>query len=146
MIPRCRRVVSDPQQAARGSGDGGLCFYAGVSGGVGVVFLDELFFGRIVFWTNCFLDESLFFGRIATKAANWSLRRSGWGQGDAPVKKLVLVLATFLATPAHAETITIGLWDQALGGGVVPLVSSSGAPIQITYPGGVPPNFGNFGG
>jgi hypothetical protein len=28
----------------------------------------------------------------------------------------------------------------------VPLVSSSGAPIQITYPGGVPPNFGNFGG
>jgi hypothetical protein len=124
----------------------GYVFMRASAGAWGLFFWTNCFFDESFFWTNCFFGRIVFFGRIATKAANWSLRRSGWGQGDAPVKKLVLVLATFLATPAHAETITIGLWDQALGGGVVPLVSSSGAPIQITYPGGVPPNFGNFGG
>jgi hypothetical protein len=33
-----------------------------------------------------------------------------------PVKKLVFVLATFLYTPAHADTVTIGWWDKSIRG------------------------------
>jgi hypothetical protein len=41
------------------------------------------------------------------------------GQGDAPVKKLVLVLTIFLVTPAHADTVSIGWWDKSIGGGLL---------------------------
>jgi hypothetical protein len=34
------------------------------------------------------------------------------------VKKLVLVLTTFLVAPAHADTVTIGWWDKSIGGPV----------------------------
>jgi hypothetical protein len=47
------------------------------------------------------------------------------------VKKLVLVLATLLATPAHADTLTLGYADLALGGSVVTLASSPGTQIQL---------------
>jgi hypothetical protein len=58
-----------------------------------------------------------------------------------PKRSLLLLFATLLATPAHAETITVGYWDQNLGGGVTPLVGSSGSPIVLhNY------LFGGFGG
>jgi hypothetical protein len=47
------------------------------------------------------------------------------------MKKLILVLATFLATPAHAVTLTIGFWDQSIGGGVTPIASSPGTNILL---------------
>ena len=37
------------------------------------------------------------------------------------MKKLILVLATFLATPAHAATVTFGFWDASQGGAVTPI-------------------------
>jgi hypothetical protein len=49
------------------------------------------------------------------------------------VKKLILVLATFLATPAHADTVTIGWWDKSIGGPVTTLSATSG-PITPTSP------------
>ena len=49
------------------------------------------------------------------------------------MKKLVLVLATLLATPAHADTVTIGWWDKSLGGPVTVLSATSG-PITPTSP------------
>ena len=49
------------------------------------------------------------------------------------MKKLVLVLATFLATPAHADTVTIGWWDKSIGGPVTTLSATSGA-ITPTSP------------
>ena len=49
------------------------------------------------------------------------------------MKKLILVLATFLATPAHADTVTIGWWDKSIGGPVTALSATSG-PITPTSP------------
>ena len=49
------------------------------------------------------------------------------------MKKLVLVLATLLATPAHADTVTIGWWDKSIGGPVTTLSATSGA-ITPTSP------------
>jgi hypothetical protein len=49
------------------------------------------------------------------------------------VKKLILVLATFLVAPAHADTVTIGWWDKSIGGPVTPLSTTSG-PITPTSP------------
>ena len=49
------------------------------------------------------------------------------------MKKLVLVLTTFLATPAHADTVTIGWWDKSIGGPVTTLSATSG-PITATSP------------
>jgi hypothetical protein len=40
------------------------------------------------------------------------------------VRKLVLVLATFLYTPAHADTVTIRWWDKSIGGSVITLSAS----------------------
>jgi hypothetical protein len=74
-----------------------------------------------------------FFGQIATPAAKPAFARSGWGQGDAPVKKLVLVLTILLVTPAHADTVTIGWWDKSIGGPVTTLSATSG-PITATSP------------
>jgi hypothetical protein len=41
------------------------------------------------------------------------------------MKKLILVLATLLATPANATSITIGWWDQSVGGGVTQIYSQN---------------------
>jgi hypothetical protein len=49
------------------------------------------------------------------------------------VKKLLLVLTTFLATPAYADTVTIGWWDKSIGGPVTALSATSG-PITPTSP------------
>jgi hypothetical protein len=63
-----------------------------------------------------------------------------------PKRSLLLLLATFLATPVHAATLTIGWWDQNLGGGVTPLISSPGTEIILlqTQINGL--MFGTFGG
>jgi hypothetical protein len=55
------------------------------------------------------------------------------GEGDAPVKKLVLVLTTFLVTPADADTVTIGWWDKSIGSSVSTLSAAFGA-ITPTSP------------
>jgi hypothetical protein len=59
------------------------------------------------------------------------------------MKKLVLVLATLLATPAHAATVTIGVWDPAAYGTntIVPF-STAGGDLNLHS------NvfFGTFGG
>jgi hypothetical protein len=49
------------------------------------------------------------------------------------VKKLVLLLTTFLVAPAHADTVTIGWWDKSIGGPVTTLSATSG-PITPTSP------------
>ena len=49
------------------------------------------------------------------------------------MRKLVLVLTTFLVAPAHADTVTIGWWDKSLGGPVSTLSATSGA-ITPTSP------------
>ena len=49
------------------------------------------------------------------------------------MKKLVLVLTTFLVAPAHADTVTIGWWDKSIGGPVSTLSATSGA-ITPTSP------------
>jgi hypothetical protein len=53
----------------------------------------------------------------------------------------LLVTTALLSAPARADTITIGVWDQANPGAVTPLVASSGAPISIQHY-----TFGTFGG
>jgi hypothetical protein len=55
------------------------------------------------------------------------------------VKKFVLVLATFLATPALADTVTIGWWDNSIGGSVATLSATSGpiTPIDTDHVRGV---------
>jgi hypothetical protein len=50
------------------------------------------------------------------------------------VKKLFLVLATLLATPAHADTLTLSYLDTFYGGPVVTLASSPGTQIQLIDP------------
>ena len=49
------------------------------------------------------------------------------------MKKLVLVLTTFLVTPALADTVTIGWWDKSIAGPVTTLSATSG-PITPTSP------------
>jgi hypothetical protein len=41
------------------------------------------------------------------------------------------VTTALLSGPASADTLTIGCWDQALGGGVTQLATSPGTPIQL---------------
>ena len=53
-----------------------------------------------------------------------SFPKSGYGGKEMPVKKLVFVLATFLYTPAHADTVTIGWWDKSIRGSVATLSAS----------------------
>jgi hypothetical protein len=43
----------------------------------------------------------------------------------------LLVATALLSGPARADTLTIGYWDQALGGGVTQLATSPGTPIQL---------------
>ena len=40
-------------------------------------------------------------------------------------RSLLLLLATLLTTPAHAVSITVGWWDNAVGGGVTPIYSQN---------------------
>jgi hypothetical protein len=42
-----------------------------------------------------------------------------------------LVATALLSGPASADTLTIGYWDSALGGGVTPLASSAGTEILL---------------
>jgi hypothetical protein len=42
-----------------------------------------------------------------------------------------LVATALLSGPTSADTLTIGYWDSALGGGVTPLASSAGTPPLI---------------
>ena len=56
-------------------------------------------------WLTHFLDE-------LQRTLPTEVGIPGWGQGEAPVKKLVLVLAIFLVTSAHADTVTIGWWRR----------------------------------
>jgi len=46
----------------------------------------------------------------------------------------LLVTTALLSGPASADTLTIGYWDQALGGGVTPIASSPGTTIQLINP------------
>ena len=41
----------------------------------------------------------------------------------------LLVITVLLTGPASADTLAIGYWDSALGGGVTPLASSAGTEI-----------------
>jgi hypothetical protein len=50
------------------------------------------------------------------------------------VKKLVLLLTTFLVAPAHADTVTIGFWDASSGNKFVTPLSGVAAPITATGP------------
>src|SRR5438067_4258023 len=77
-------------------------------------------------WLTHFLDE-------LQRTLPTEVGIPGLGQGDAPVKKLVLVLTIFLVTPAHADTVTIGWWDKSIGGLVNTLSAASG-PITPTSP------------
>jgi hypothetical protein len=66
------------------------------------------------------------------------------------MKALILTAALALAaTPALADSITVGLWDGANpGAGIVPILSSAdGSQAMLTYINGTPNNFGpHFGG
>ena len=42
-----------------------------------------------------------------------------------------LVATALLSGPASADTLTIGYWDSALGGGMTPLASSAGTEILL---------------
>jgi hypothetical protein len=58
------------------------------------------------------------------------------GARRCPVKKLVLVLlllATLLATPAHAVTVTFGFWDASQGGGVTPIETTGDGTNTISH-------------
>jgi hypothetical protein len=43
----------------------------------------------------------------------------------------LLVATALLSGPARADTLTIGFWDASIGGGVTPIASSPGTPIQL---------------
>jgi hypothetical protein len=67
------------------------------------------------------------------------------------MKKLLLTstAALLLSTMAHADVITVGLWDAANpGAGIVPILSSpDGSQVMIKYASGSPTNLGpNFAG
>jgi hypothetical protein len=66
------------------------------------------------------------------------------------MKKLLLAsTALLLSTMAHADSITVGLWDAANpGAGIVPILSSpDGSQVMIKYASGSPANLGpNFAG
>jgi hypothetical protein len=53
-------------------------------------------------------------------------------------KVLLLTAALLLAAPAKADTLTVGWWDQALGGGVTPIASSTSGLIDLLYQGDQP--------
>jgi hypothetical protein len=54
--------------------------------------------------------------------------------GPIPKEPPRLAIPTrFLATPAHADTVTIGWWDKSIGGPVTTLSATSGA-ITPTSP------------
>jgi hypothetical protein len=74
-----------------------------------------------VFWTVC------------NESCQLALAPEWMGARRCPVRKLVLVVATFLATAAHADTVTIGWWDKSIGGSVTTLSATSG-PITPTSP------------
>jgi hypothetical protein len=46
-------------------------------------------------------------------------------------RSLLLLLASFLASPASADTLTLGFWDQSTGGGVTTIASSPGTDISL---------------
>jgi hypothetical protein len=48
-----------------------------------------------------------------------------------PKRSLLLLLASLLATPASADTLTLGYWDNAIGGSPVVLGSSDGSRILL---------------
>ena len=58
-----------------------------------------------------------------------------------PKRSLLLLFATLLAMPARAETVTIGVWDQALGGGVTPITTTGPNLNLLSHV-----FFGTFGG
>jgi hypothetical protein len=60
-----------------------------------------------------------------------------------PKRSLLLLLATFFATPAHADTVTIGVWDPAAYGtnAVVPYFTTGPALNTLKNQ-----FFGTFGG
>jgi hypothetical protein len=67
------------------------------------------------------------------------------------MKKLLLISTAMLFSTiaAHAESITVGLWDAANpGAGIVPILSSpDGSQVMIKYVSGSPTNLGpNFAG
>ena len=43
----------------------------------------------------------------------------------------LLLFATLLAAPASADTLTLGWWDQALGGGITTIASSPGTDMSF---------------
>ena len=57
-------------------------------------------------------------------------------------------LAVIAATPAAADSITVGLWDAAnAGAGIVPILSSpDGSQAMLKYVGGSPTNLGQYFG
>ena len=55
------------------------------------------------------------------------------GGKESPCEKACSLLAIFLVTPAHADTVTIGWWDKSIGGPVTTLSATSG-PITPTSP------------